>query len=64
MIDIAAEQKRCVREVSSSKVFTSLGGASASDAGAEAEAGADESQKRSPALHGSLTGSSMPIASD
>ncbi|XP_045450897.1 uncharacterized protein LOC123659763 [Melitaea cinxia] len=63
--NLIAEQKRCVREVSSSSVFTSLCGASASGAGAEAEAGADESQARSPAPRRALSAAcSTPIARD
>ncbi|CAH2091545.1 unnamed protein product [Euphydryas editha] len=65
--NLIAEQKRCVREVSSSSVFTSLCGASASGAGADAEtaAVAEDSQARSPVARRALSAAcSTPIARD
>ncbi|CAH0729427.1 unnamed protein product, partial [Brenthis ino] len=61
--NLVAEQKRCVREVSSSSVFTSLCGAGgAGGAGAEAAAGAEGAH--SPAARRALAACSTPIARD
>ncbi|XP_026499942.2 uncharacterized protein LOC113403574 [Vanessa tameamea] len=70
--NLIAEQKRCVREVSSSSVFTSLCGPSASGAaaeggaGAEAAAGAEDAQAaRSPAgRRAPAAACSTPLARD